>query len=146
MSRCPGGGIAKVVAGTLDVDGHATAGPIQGLATAPLYADIELPAGASVTLPMTPGHNAFVYVFEGSVEVGPKNAARAVATHQAGVLTDGEEVTLTGGAEGGRVLLLAGRPLREPVVQWGPFVMNTRDEIEQAIRDYQSGRLTDAAA
>jgi redox-sensitive bicupin YhaK (pirin superfamily) len=140
----PGGGIAKVVAGTLDVDGHATAGPIQGLTTAPLYADIELPAGASVTLPMTPGHNAFVYVFEGSVDVGPKNAVRAVATHHVGVLSDGGEVTLTGGAEGGRVLLLAGRPLREPVVQWGPFVMNTREEIEQAIRDYQSGRLTDA--
>jgi len=55
-------------------------------------------------------------------------------------------VELRGGAEGGRVLLLAGRPLREPVVQYGPFVMNTREEIEQAIRDYQNGELTRAAA
>ncbi len=142
----PGGGVAKVVAGTLDVAGHATAGPIQGLATAPLYVDLELPAGASVTVPVKAGHNAFLYVFEGSVEVGPADATRTVATHHAGMLSDGDEVTLTGGPAAGRLLLLAGRPLREPVVQWGPFVMNTREEIEQAIRDYQSGRLTDAAA
>ena len=142
----PGGGVAKVVAGTLDIAGHATAGPIQGLATAPLYVDLELPAGASVTVPVKAGHNAFIYVFEGSVEVGPADATRTVATHHAGMLSDGDDVTLTGGPAAGRLLLLAGRPLREPVVQWGPFVMNTREEIEQAIRDYQSGRLTDAAA
>ena len=124
----------------------ATAGPIQGLATAPLYVDLEVPAGASVTVPVTRGHNAFLYAFEGSVDVGPAGATRTVQTHHAGMLSDGDDVTLTGGPAGGRVLLLAGRPLREPVVQWGPFVMNTREEIEQAIRDYQSGRLTQAAA
>jgi len=142
----PNGGTAKVIAGTLDVDGHSTGGPIQGLTTAPLYLDLELPVGASVTVPMPPGHSAFVYVFEGSVAIGPAAAARELRTHQVGILADGDEVTLTGGAAGGRLLLLAGRPLREPIVQYGPFVMNTREEIEQAIRDYQSGRLTDAVA
>ena len=135
-----------MVAGTLEVDGHSTAGPIQGLTTAPLYLDIELPAGASVTVPTPPGHSAFVYVFEGGVAIGPPAAPRELGTHHVGILADGDEVTLTGGAAGGRLLLLAGRPLREPVVQYGPFVMNTREEIEQAIRDYQSGRLTDAVA
>ena len=133
----PGGGVAKVVAGTLDVEGRSTAGPIQGLATAPLYVDLELPAGASVTVPVAAGHNAFLYAFEGSVDVGPAGAARAVTTHHAGMLSDGDDVTLTGGPAGGRVLLLAGRPLREPVVQWGPFVMNSREEISQAFIDFE---------
>jgi redox-sensitive bicupin YhaK (pirin superfamily) len=140
----PGGGSARVVAGTLTVGGTATPGPIQGLATEPFYADIELPAGANVTVPIAAGHNAFVYAFEGSVRVGAAQAAKELATHHTGILSDGDDVTLTGGPSGGRALLLAGRPLREPVVQYGPFVMNTREEIEQAIEDYQSGNLTRA--
>ena len=67
--------------------------------------------------------------------------ARLLRTHVAGVLSDGDEVMLEGGSDGGRALLLAARPLAEPVVQYGPFVMNTREEIEQAIRDYQGGRF-----
>jgi hypothetical protein len=138
----PGGGRAKVIAGTLELDGGATRGPIQGLATDPLYFDLELPAGASFTHPLRGGYHAFVYPFEGSVEVGPAGATKLLPTHSAGVLSDGDVVTLTGGREGGRVILLAGKPLLEPIVQYGPFVMNTHEEIEQAIRDYQSGALT----
>jgi redox-sensitive bicupin YhaK (pirin superfamily) len=139
-----GGGRARVIAGTLDVDGRQTRGPIQGLTTDPLYLDIELPAGASFTHVVHAGYGAFVYPFEGSVDVGPAGKARRLKTHDAGVLSDGDEVTLTAGPEGARVIILAGRPLREPVVQYGPFVMNTREEIEQAIRDYQSGRLAES--
>jgi len=133
-----GGGRAKVIAGTLRHDGVSTAGPIQGIATEPLYLDVELPAGAVFAHPLPAGHNAFVYPFEGSVSIG----GRALRAHSAGVLGAGEQVEMTVGGEGARFLLLAGRPLGEPVVQYGPFVMNTRDEIEQAIRDYQSGALT----
>src|ERR1700757_1492229 len=129
-----GGGRVKVIAGTLIQDGYETRGPIQGVTTDPLYLDVELPAGATFTHPVPAGHNAFVYPFEGSVDVGPRH----LKTHDAGVLADGDAVTLIAGPEGARLILLAGRPLREPVVQYGPFVMNTRDEIEQAIRDYQS--------
>jgi quercetin 2,3-dioxygenase len=139
----PGGGRVKVIAGTLIQDGRETRGPIQGLTTDPLYFDVELPAGASFTHPVPAGHNAFVYPFEGSVEVGTGANVRRLRTHDAGVLADGDEVTLTAGPEGSRVILLAGRPLREPVVQYGPFVMNTREEIEQALHDYQSGKLTE---
>jgi redox-sensitive bicupin YhaK (pirin superfamily) len=139
----PGGGRVKVIAGTLDVAGRETPGPIQGLTTDPLYLDIELPAGASFTHTVRSGYGAFVYPFEGSVDVGPAGKARRLKTHDAGVLSDGDDVTLTAGPQGTRVILLAGRPLREPIVQYGPFVMNTREEIEQAIRDYQSGRLTE---
>jgi redox-sensitive bicupin YhaK (pirin superfamily) len=90
------------------------------------------------------GYHAFVYPFEGSVEVGPEGSRRSLKTHSAGVLSDGDEIELVGGPQGGRVILLAGRPLLEPIVQYGPFVMNTREEVEQAIRDYQNGVLTQA--
>ena len=140
-----GGGRARVIAGTLEADGLSVAGPIQGLATDPLYLDVELPAGSAFAQPVASDHNAFIYVFEGSAQVGAAPGARSLATHSAGVLAAGDLVEVSAGAEGARFLLLAGRPLGEPVVQHGPFVMNTREEIEQAIRDYQSGALTRAA-
>ena len=142
----PGGGRVKVIAGTVNVSDAATPGPIQGVTTDPLYFDVELPTGATFTHAIPSGYHAFVYPFEGSVDVGPANARRRVKTHGAGVLTDGDNVELTGGPEGGRVILLAGRPLLEPIVQYGPFVMNTREEIEQAVRDYQAGKLTQEVA
>jgi len=136
------GGQVKVIAGTLQLDGRSVAGPIVGLTTDPLYLDVELPTGTSFIHPIAKGHHAFVYPFEGTVEVGPPGAAKRLPTHSAGILTDGDAVTLTGGPDGGRMILLAGRPLLEPIVQYGPFVMNTREEVEQAIRDYQNGILT----
>jgi hypothetical protein len=138
----PGGGRVKVIAGELTLDGRRIEAPIRGSTTDPLYLDVELPAGASFTQPIQAGYSAFVYPFEGSVEVGPAGAARPLRAHDAGVLGDGDEVVLTAGPQGARVILLAGRPLREPVAQYGPFVMNTREEVEQAIRDYQNGKLT----
>ena len=140
------GGVVKVVAGSLNIDGTLTAGPIQGLTTDPVYLDVQLPAGAEFTQAIAPGYHAFVYPFEGSVGIGPADKRRVLKTHSGGVLSDGDSVILSGGPEGGRVLLLAGRPLLEPIVQYGPFVMNTQQEIEQAIRDYQSGVLTQSAA
>jgi redox-sensitive bicupin YhaK (pirin superfamily) len=90
-----------------------------------------------VNLPVTAGHNAFVYVYEGSVSVGES----AVPFRSAGILSDGDTLTLRAGSEGARVILFAGKPLNEPVVQYGPFVMNTQEEIRRAITDYQSGSL-----
>jgi len=142
----PGGGRVRVIAGTLTVDGKSTPGPIQGVTTDPLYFDVELPPGATFSHALPQGYHAFVYPFEGGVEVGPANARRPLQVHRAGVLTDGDRVELAGGTSGGRMILLAGRPLLEPIVQYGPFVMNTREEIEQAVHDYQSGKLTQAAA
>lgn len=138
----PGGGRVRVIAGTLVVEGKATLGPIQGLSTDPLYFDVELPARAAFTHPVAADYSAFLYAYEGSAEVGPAGAARALKTRSAGVLSAGDGIAITAGAEGARFILLAGKPLKEPVAQYGPFVMNTREEIEQAIRDYQSGELT----
>ena len=141
-----GGGRVKVIAGTLVADGQSTRGPIQGLTTDPLYLDVELPAGATFSHPLKSDYNAFIYPYEGSVAVGPARSGRELRTHSAGVLSVGDRVEATAGAEGARFILLTGRPLGEPVAQYGPFVMNTREEIEQAISDYKSGALTQPAA
>lgn len=135
-----GGGELKVIAGTLTVDGCRVAGPIQGISTEPLFIDVRLPAGAVFTCPLATGHNAFVYVYEGGLSIGSPGDARTLAAHQAGVLSTGDEVFLRAERDAA-FLLLAARPLGEPVVQYGPFVMTTRDEIEQAIADYRDGRL-----
>ena len=129
------GGTVRVVAGVAEVGGKAVAGPIAGLSTEPLYFDVHLPAGATFTHPVKAGHSALVYPYEGTLAIG----GIALPTHSAGVLSDDGDVAVTAGAGGARFLLLAAKPLHEPVVQYGPFVMNTRDEIEQAIRDYQGG-------
>jgi len=142
----PGGGRVKAIAGSVEVDGRSTPAPIQGFTTEPLYLDVELPAGAAFAQPIPSGHNAFLYPYEGSVSIGPDGERKPLRTHSAGVLSDGDRVEVLAGPEGARFILLAGRPLRESIVQYGPFVMNTREEIEQAIRDYQTGALTRSAA
>jgi len=136
------GGAARVIAGTLLTDGRSTVGPMQGLATEPLYFDVELAAGAVFSHPVPEGHNAFLYVYEGDAATGPDGIVRPVKNRAAGVLANGDHIEIKAGSAGARFILLAGKPLREPVAQHGPFVMNTREEIEQAIRDYQSGALT----
>jgi redox-sensitive bicupin YhaK (pirin superfamily) len=145
----PRGGEVKVIAGTLDLDIGATRGPVNGsgakLSTDPLYLDVRLPAGAVFDAPVTAGHNAFLYAYEGSAHIGAAGAAKPLPHRAAGVLSDGTRVRVQAGAEGVRFLLLAARPLGEPVVQYGPFVMNTREEIEQALADYRDGRLVAAA-
>ena len=128
-------GSAKVVAGTLS----GTAGPIQGGRTDPVYWDVSLKPNGKFAQEIK-DRTIYVYPFEGSVEI----ADRVLKTHQGGVLGAGDTVDVKAGADGARFLVLAAKPIREPVVQYGPFVMNTREEIEQAIRDYQSGALTAA--
>jgi redox-sensitive bicupin YhaK (pirin superfamily) len=142
------GARVKVIAGTVTLDGHTLSGPVNGpdkpLSTDPLYLDIALPAGASISVPIAAGYNAFVYVYEGELRVGAPASAGSPATipsRAAGVLSDGDGAELTAGPQPARALLLAARPLGEPVVQYGPFVMNTREEIEQAIDDFQRGKL-----
>jgi len=134
------GGEAKVIAGTLVQGDVQTRGPIHGLATEPLYFDIHLPPLGEFEAPVPAGHNAFVYVYEGQTAIGDQ----PLPNRAAGLLSDGDRVQLRAGHDGARLLLLAGKPLNEPVVQYGPFVMNTREEIERAVRDYQNGELTSA--
>lgn len=133
------GGTVKVIAGEVEVDGKTVAGPIQGLSTEPRYWDVQLPAGASFEQAIAKGLNAFLYVFEGDLTVG--EPARKVDNGTAGLLGDGDTLTLRAGDNGARALVLAGKPIKEPIAQYGPFVMNTSDEIEEAINDYRAGKL-----
>ncbi len=129
----------KVIAGTLDQNGRVTNGPIHGLSTDPRYFDIVLPEGAAFEAHVPSGHNVVLYAYEGEAVVGDER--RPLPHRAAGILSDGDAVRIQAGAAGARVLLLAARPIGEPIVQYGPFVMNTREEIERAIADYQSGEF-----
>jgi redox-sensitive bicupin YhaK (pirin superfamily) len=135
------GGQVKIIAGTAQIEGRSVSGPVQGLSTEPLFLDVCLPAGGHFDHPVAEGHNAFVYLYEGLAEVGPIAEKRPLAPHAAGVFSEGDRVEVQAGKEGASFLVLAAKPLREPVVQYGPFVMNTRDEIEQALADYRDGQL-----
>jgi hypothetical protein len=129
-----------VVAGTFHSDGtEPVSGPVVGGATDPLYLDLAISPGATIPVGIPSGHTALVYVFEGGVDINGQRVAKGSLGH----LSDGDSVDITAGSESGRVLLLAARPLREPVVSYGPFVMNTVAEIEQALRDFRSGQLTE---
>ncbi len=134
----PAAGVAvKVIAGAVgDVRG-----PIQQPATDPLYLDIALDAHARWEHALPAGHNAFAYAFEGALTVGEGDSARPLATHELAVLGGGERFVVTAGEAAVRLLLIAGRPLRENVARHGPFVMNTREELMQAFVDFQQGRF-----
>jgi redox-sensitive bicupin YhaK (pirin superfamily) len=134
--KIPGGKV-KLIAGRF----AGTAAPISGGSTDPLYFDVHLEAGATFTQPIKDGYNAFVYPYEGELKIENE----VLPSRNAGVLSSEGELQVTAGTQGARFILLAAKPIGEPVVQYGPFVMNTREEIEQAIRDYQSGSLTKAA-
>ena len=136
-----GGGHVKAIAGTAHIDGQAIAGPIQGLSTEPLFLDVQLPAGGHFVHPIAQGHNAFIYPYEGDIEVGSGEAKRPLETHAAGLLSAGDRLEIQAGKASAAFLLLAAKPLGEPIVQYGPFVMTTREEIEQAIEDYRNGTL-----
>lgn len=115
-------------------------GPVADVATEPLYVDVRLQTGAQWIADLPERHNAFVYVYDGEATVGEGAAARTLARGQLGVLSHGTQVRLAATA-GARMILVAGRPLNEPVAKYGPFVMNTQEQIMTAIRDYQAGRF-----
>jgi hypothetical protein len=134
--RTPHGVAVRVIAGS----SHGVEGAMQREATQPLYLDLSLPAGAVFEQPLPAQHNAFVYVYRGEALID----GRAVPRQRMAILanTPGSDgVRLQGGAEGARVLLIAGRPLNEPIAQYGPFVMNSNEEIFRAVEDFRAGRL-----
>jgi redox-sensitive bicupin YhaK (pirin superfamily) len=132
----------KLVAGTLDIDGKTHEGAVSGGSTRPLYADIHLPAGGAVEIPVAKGLAGLVYLYEGFAGLQTETGSEELARSSAHVLSEGDSISLKAGPEGARILLIAGQPIGEPVVQYGPFVMNSREEIEQTLQDYRDGRLT----
>lgn len=122
----------RIIAG----NAAGTDGPITHISVDPLYLDVALAPGVGHSQAIEPGHACFAYVFEGSAKI----SNRKIELHTLAVLEDGDSVELSSDT-GGRLILGAGRPIGEPIVRHGPFVMNTRDEIQKAIHDYQTGKF-----
>jgi redox-sensitive bicupin YhaK (pirin superfamily) len=132
-----GGARLRVIAG--EADGGRLVGPVEGLAVAPKFIDVTLPPGAAFREVVPRGHTAFAYVDHGEVHFGPERTPAAAPALV--VFGDGDVLEASAGPGGGRFLLAAARPLGEPVARYGPFVMNTRAEIEQTLADLRSGRF-----
>jgi redox-sensitive bicupin YhaK (pirin superfamily) len=133
------GATVQVIAGS----SHGVQGAVTRDGTEPFYLDIELAAGASFEQQLPAGHNAFLYVFRGEVTVEGK----AVPSARMAILANPPEAegVRIKAAEASRVLLIAGRPLGEPIAQYGPFVMNTQQELQQAVEDFRAGRFSGIA-
>ena len=127
----------RVIAG--EAAGGRLVGPVEGLAVAPKFVDVTLPAGSTFREAVPRGHTAFAYVDQGQVRFGPEQ--RSVTAPALVVFGEGDLVEAAAGDGGGRFLLAAARPLGEPVARYGPFVMNTRAEIEQTLEDLRTGRF-----
>ena len=127
------GGSVRVIAGTF---GKAT-GPVQGIVTDPVYLDVRLEAGGTFETAVPEDHTAFVYAYQGTGTVGGK----ALAPKSLGILSRGETIRAKAADSDFRFLCIAAKPLNEPIARYGPFVMNTREEIHQAFEDFRNGRL-----
>jgi len=132
-----GGGSARVIAGTV----NGVSGAVREIFADPTYLDVTLAAGQAFEQPMPKGHTGLLYVFRGEVTVGGGSAGRAqvVSSPRLAILSDGDVVRVHAASTPARFLLLSAQPLHEPAVRYGPFVMNTRDEIAQAIHELQTG-------
>ncbi|TVP53845.1 MAG: pirin family protein [Halomonadaceae bacterium] len=131
----------RVIAGTIERGGKRHEGPVSGITTEPTYLDVTLEANTPFIQSTPREHSGVIYVFAGEITV----VGKTVKNGQAALLSEGDEVGVTAGAAGARFLMLTAKPINEPVVQHGPFVMNTREEIEQAVRDFQNGRFVSEA-
>ncbi|HEY7772546.1 MAG TPA: pirin family protein [Marinagarivorans sp.] len=133
----------KAIAGEALVNHEPVKGRFTDVATQPTYLDVHISAGQSLTLPVGLTHTALVYVYEGQVCIG--DAETPVHHQQLARLTDGNQVSLLNNAQSeARALILVAEPLREPIVQYGPFVMNSMAEIERAMADYRNGTFVSA--
>ena len=129
----------RVISGTTS---QGTTGPVTQPLTEPLYLDVSLAPDSEFDESLATAHNAFIYIIGGEISLEASDASPVNLGHdELAVLTRGDRVVMQAGAEGGRFLLIAGKPLNEPIARAGPFVMNTESELRQAFSDYQRGAL-----
>ncbi len=134
------GGYIKVIAGDYVAETQTISGPVTGVSTRPLYFDVLLSPQQRLDIPIDVQHTVLIYVYHGELAVGTTD--KILKAGQLGQLISGDNIRLATQAQSTQFLVLAALPLQEPVVQSGPFVMNSREEIEQAFRDYRDGVLT----
>jgi len=135
--RCESGAVVRIIGGAISEGAERITGAISDQATDWHFLDIRIPAGASFSQPVPPAYNAFLYLVDGEASVD----GREIPRHAAAVLEREGELLVRAGEQDAHLLALYARPIGEPIVQYGPFVMNTSAEIEQALRDYRDGKL-----
>ena len=136
-TKLDGGANVRIIAG--EATSQRLRGPVEGLAVAPKFVDVTLPPGTAFRETVPRGHTAFAYVDQGDLRFGPDRTP--VHGPALVVFGDGDVVEVSAAAGGGRFLLAAARPLHEPISRYGPFVMNTRAEIEQTLEDLRTGHF-----
>jgi hypothetical protein len=134
------GGYIKVIAGEYVGESQKISGPVTGVTTQPLYFDVLLSPKQQLDIPIDEQHTALVYVYKGELAIASSD--KILKAGQLGQLINGDSIQLATQEQSAQFLVLAALPLKEPVVQSGPFVMNSVEEIEQAFRDYRDGVLT----
>ena len=128
--KLPDGGMVRVIAGTVLVNQQTLQGPLPDISTQPVFLDVQLAANQTVELSFNEENPALVYVYKGETD--------AIKSRQVGIYQNGSVLQLQGGHSGAELLVLSGQPITEPIVQYGPFVMNTPEEIDRALTDFQS--------
>ena len=137
--QTPKGVDVTVIAG----DSHGVRGAVTRDITQPLYLDVHMPLGSRFEQALPAGHNAFLYVYRGEVRIGDQTVPeKRMAILDNATQADGVVIEASTDA---KLILVAGKPLKEPIVQYGPFVMNSQEEIYQALSDYRDGRLGETA-
>jgi quercetin 2,3-dioxygenase len=128
------GATVRVIAGSVD----GTTGPITGIVAEPTYIDVALARDGTLVLPIPRGHSAFAYLFEGQARFGAEDNSVITASKLI-VWSDGDSIEVHGANKPARLLLVSGQPLNEPIARYGPFVMNSQEEIQQTLRELQQG-------
>ncbi len=136
----------RIIAGRFELaSGESAEGPVMGKSTDPRIADIRFgKTGANCDLQLPSEHRVALYVYEGAITVNDGADLQTISAGQLAIMDEGDEVSMTADADNTNVYFLAGKPIGEPIAHYGPFVMNTRAELDQAIQDYRSGALTEA--
>jgi hypothetical protein len=134
----PDGGMVRVIAGKVHINQQPQQGPLPDISTQPVFIDVQLGPNETVELSFKSDNTAMVYAYKGGTDV--------IAQRKLGIYTSGNRLHLRAGSMGAELLVLSGQPINEPLVQYGPFVMNTSEEIERALTDFQNpqfiGELT----
>jgi len=128
--KLPDGGIVRVIAGKVSINQQPMRGPLPDMSTQAVFLDVQLAANETVVLSFNDENPALVYVYKGETDV--------ITSRQLGIYQNGSGLPLKGGPSGAELLVLSGRPINEPVLQYGPFVMNTAEEIRRAVEDFQN--------
>lgn len=128
--RLSTGGMVRVIAGNVTINQHAQQGPLPEISTQPVFIDVQLTGNETVELSFNTDNPVLVYVYKGATDL--------IGARQLGIYAKGNTLQLQASPSGAEILVLSGRAIEEPVVQYGPFVMNTPDEIEQALHDFSN--------